>query len=150
MVTPVHWQWSYMYHSFVPGHQYQTSWLCIKAWTKWLKNLQTTISNACWTYCFRLKIIFCFKFRRSLFLSKQIDNKSTLGEVMAWCHEGDKPLLQPMLPNFRDVTGITRPQWINICTFSTQAFYLFHTGSTWTKKLQSFGINRLIIGITCQ
>ena len=32
----------------------------------------------------------------------QIDNKSAIVQVMAWCWTGDKPLYEPMLSQFTD------------------------------------------------
>ena len=48
-------------------------------------------------------------------LSSQIltDEKSTLVQVMAWCHQATSHYLSQCWPSFLSPYGIIRPQWVN-------------------------------------
>ena len=41
------------------------------------------------------------------------NNKSTLAQVMAWCHQATTHYLSQCWPRFMLAYGITRPQWVN-------------------------------------
>ena len=47
------------------------------------------------------------------------DDKSTLVQVMAWCHQATSHYLNQCWPRSMWPNGITRPQWVNV-QFSTQ------------------------------
>ena len=47
------------------------------------------------------------------------DGKSTLGQVMAWCHQATNHYLTQCWPRYLLPYGVTRPQWVN---FSGQIF----------------------------
>ena len=42
------------------------------------------------------------------------DDKSTLVQVMAWCHQATSHYLIQCWPRFMATYGVTRPQWVNI------------------------------------
>ena len=47
------------------------------------------------------------------------DDKSTLVEVMAWCHQATSHYLNQCWPSSMSLYGVTRPQWVNfMLTFS--------------------------------
>ena len=52
---------------------------------------------------------FQLKFHWSLFL---IRNVSALVQVMAWCHQGDKPLSEPMMVRLPTHICVARLQWV--------------------------------------
>ena len=41
------------------------------------------------------------------------DDKSTLVQVMAWCHQATSHCLNQCWPRFPTPYGVTRPQWVN-------------------------------------
>ena len=41
------------------------------------------------------------------------DDKSTLDQVMAWCHQATSHYLSQCWPRFLSPYGVTRPQWVN-------------------------------------
>ena len=41
------------------------------------------------------------------------DDKSTLVQVMAWCHQATSHYLNQCWPRFMSPCGVTRPQWVN-------------------------------------
>ena len=45
-----------------------------------------------------------------------IDNKSSLLQVMACCQTGNKPIPEPMMTQFNDITCVARPQSVNMHT----------------------------------
>ena len=62
-------------------------------------SLQTTFSNA-FLYLYEWKALYWISLK---FVSKDPNtNKSALVQVMAWHRTGDKPLSEPMLPQFTD------------------------------------------------
>ena len=42
------------------------------------------------------------------------DDKSTLVQVMAWCHQATSHYLSQCWPSFLSPYGVTRPQWVSI------------------------------------
>ena len=46
-----------------------------------------------------------------------LDDKSTLVQVMAWCHQATSHYLSQCWPLSMSPNGVTRPQWVNIPTF---------------------------------
>ena len=43
-----------------------------------------------------------------------VDGKSTLIQVMAWCHQATSHYLNQCWPRFLIPCGATRPQWVNV------------------------------------
>ena len=44
------------------------------------------------------------------------DDKSTLVQVMAWCHQAASHYLSQCWPRFMSPYGVTRPQWVKCCS----------------------------------
>ena len=44
------------------------------------------------------------------------DDKSTLVQVMAWCHQATSHYLNQCWPRYLPPYGVTRPQWVNLVT----------------------------------
>ena len=44
------------------------------------------------------------------------DDKSTLVQVMAWCHQATSHYLSQCWPRFMSPNGVTRPQWVKCWT----------------------------------
>ena len=53
------------------------------------------------------------------------DDKSTLVQVMAWCHQATSHYLSQCWPRSMSPNGVTRPQWVNGCMLSYHSG-LFH------------------------
>ena len=47
-----------------------------------------------------------------------IDDQSTLVQVMAWCHQATSHYLSQCWPRCLSPYGITRPQWVNLGSYS--------------------------------
>ena len=62
-----------------------------------------TLSNSCETAL------------RSM-LQNPSDDKSTLVQVMAWCRQAASHYLSQCCPRSLSPYGVTRPQWVNICS----------------------------------
>ena len=81
-------------------------------WTKWPPFRKKIFSNAfytCKAVYFDLDVYYW-----SLFLGVQIDNKSALVQVMDWHWTGDKPLPEPMLIQFTDISGLDTYFFLNL------------------------------------
>ena len=50
------------------------------------------------------------------------DDKSTLVQVMACCHQATSPYLSQCWPRFMSLYGVTRPQWVKETTTSQQGW----------------------------
>ena len=61
-----------------------------------------------------------------------INNIPALAQIMAWRRPGDKTLSEPMMVNLPTHICVTRPQWVNGTTCTTQVTNL------WFKTLQFF------------
>ena len=59
----------------------------------------------------RLKIIFWFKFYWNLFERVQW-TMAIIGQIMAWCQRGDKPLPEPMMAFYWCINA-SWPQWVD-------------------------------------
>ena len=52
------------------------------------------------------------------------DDKSTLVEVMPWCHQATSHYLGQCWPSFMSPYGVTRPQWVKISLVHTGSWYI--------------------------
>ena len=66
-----------------------------------------------------------------------IDDKSTLVEVMAWCHQATSHYLSQCWPRSLSPYGVTRPQWVNSCTLEKIKWVTFHRWNSfsWMKSM---------------
>ena len=53
-----------------------------------------------------------------------LTDKSTLVQVMAWCHQATSHYLSQCWPRSISPNGVSRPQWVNLtwCTFGVRVF----------------------------
>ena len=56
------------------------------------------------------------------------DDKSTLVQVMAWCHQATSHYLNQCWPRYASPYGVTRPQWVNgVCSRLSFIEYIIPT-----------------------
>ena len=59
------------------------------------------------------------------------DDKSTLVQVMAWCHQATSHHLSQCWPRSQSPYGITRPQWVNSLAPETCGSVFFYSFMNW-------------------
>ena len=52
-------------------------------------------------------------------ISRDVDDKSTLVQVMAWCRQATSHYLSQCWPRTMSPYGITWPQWVNVLWFAS-------------------------------
>ena len=72
-----------------------------------------------------------------------INGKSTLVQLMAWCHQATNHFLSQCWPRSMSPYGITRPQWVNDCCWFklyNSLRLLFYTIEWWADRHQHAAI----------
>ena len=65
------------------------------------------------------------------------DDKSTLDQVMAWCHQAPSHYLSQCWPRYMSPYGVNRPQWVNITMRISQILIVrsnHYNDGTWTLR----------------
>ena len=69
--------------------------------------------------------------------------KSTLGQVITWCHQAPSHCLTQCWPSSMSPYGVTRPQWVNMYTYVNKSHIntLRHSNWPWTTVLHLNGFD---------